>query len=136
MPIGRVGFFREKTMSIDRIGQKGSPAAPSPTKTDVDQPGKAERSFEIERRTASPTQTPVPVDATQAALDRYRAGEIDLNGYLDLKVNEATAHLAALPAQALEAIRNALRDRLGSDPTLVELVHTATSHLPEPPGEP
>ena len=125
-------------MGIDRIGGKGQPATPpTPTReTGVDQPGEAVRPFEIERpRAAAPTQEPVPVDATRTALERYRAGEVDLDGYIDLKVDEATGHLAALPLEDLEAVRSTLRERLASDPTLAELVRTATGGFPAPPGE-
>ena len=45
------------------------------------------------------------------ALERLRAGEIDLDGYLDLKVNEATAHLHGLGTTELEGVRALLRDR-------------------------
>jgi hypothetical protein len=135
VPIGGVGFFAETTMGIDRIGGKGQPATP-PTTTGVDRPGEAGRPFEIERpREVAPTQRPVPVDVTRTALERYRAGEIDLDRYIDLKVDEATGHLSALPLEDLEAVRNTLRDRLASDPTLVDLVRTATGPFPAPPGE-
>jgi hypothetical protein len=66
------------------------------------------------------------------ALERLRAGEVDFGGYVDLKVHEATAHLSALPPVELERIRNALRDRLASDPTLVDLLHSATGETLPP----
>jgi len=123
-------------MGIDRIGEKGRPATTPPTTTASDRPGATQRPFETQSpRAVSPTHEPASIDPTRSALERYRAGEIDLNRYLDLKVNEATAHLSALPEQDLKSIRNALRDRLASDPTLVELVHTATGRFPEPQGE-
>lgn len=123
-------------MGIERIGGKGQPTAPPPPATHVDRPGETAKPFELASPHAlAPTQGPVPVPATRTALERYRGGEVDLDGYLDLKVDEATAHLGALPPQDLEAIRGALRDRLASDPTLLELVQTATGRFSEPPGE-
>jgi hypothetical protein len=67
-----------------------------------------------------------------SALDQLRAGEVSVDGYLDLKVSEATAHLGALPPQALEAIRSTLRERLASDPMFVDLVRAATGSVPSP----
>jgi hypothetical protein len=55
-----------------------------------------------------------------------RAGEIDARQYLDAKVEEATAHLQGLPAVELEAIQKALRERLTTDPALLDLVRGAT----------
>jgi hypothetical protein len=69
------------------------------------------------------------------ALERLRSGEIDLDGYLDLKVQEATGHLGALSPEQLESIRSTLRDRLAADPTLVDLVRTATGRAPKPPHD-
>jgi hypothetical protein len=86
--------------------------------------------FEVSRAGA-----PVPAETIQAgtsALDQVRSGHIDLATYLDRKVNEATAHLTALPASQLDAIRGALRDRFAADPSLVELVTAATGQAPPP----
>ena len=58
-----------------------------------------------------------------------------MNGYVDLKVHEATAHLKALPPAELEQLRAALRDRLASDPGLVDLVRAATGAVPKPPTD-
>jgi hypothetical protein len=131
-----MGGIPLEAMGIDHIGKKGPPAAPSPEKAAFDRPAASGRPFEIASpRAVPPAHGPTPVDPPRTALERYRAGEVDVDGYLDLKVHEATAHLAAVPAQDLEAIRNALRDRLASDPTLIELVRAVTGHVPEPPGE-
>jgi uncharacterized protein (DUF2342 family) len=122
-------------MGIDQIGKKGPPlAAP---KDEVGSPRRAEtgRPFEVGAVRGTPAAPEATaLESPRAALERLRAGEVDLKGYVDLKVQEATAHLAALPTPQLEAIRSALRDRMASDPTLVELVRTATGGTPEPPG--
>jgi hypothetical protein len=123
-------------MGIDHIGKKSPPAAPPAESAGVDRPAATGRPFEVASpRTVPPAQGPAPVDSPRTALERYKAGEVDVDEYLDLKVQEATAHLAGLPAHDLETIRSALRDRLASDPTLVELVRAATGRVPEPPGE-
>jgi hypothetical protein len=123
-------------MGIDHIGKKGAPAPPSPEKTRVDRRDASARPFETGTPDLVPAaHGPPPVEQPSTALERYRAGEVDIDGYLDLKVSEATAQFAGLVPKEVEAIRNALRDRLTSDPTLLELVHTATGRLPEPPGD-
>jgi hypothetical protein len=82
-----------------------------------------------------PARSAVQVEATPAAsgaLERFRAGELDLHGYVDAKVREATDHLSALPPVELENIRSALRERLSGDPTLIDLLHTATGETLPP----
>ena len=126
-------------MAIDRIGNKGPPAPPPPQTAGAGRVAETTRPFDVSAP-GTATSTPAPVqgaavDPSRTALDRLRAGEIDLGGYLDLKAHEATAHLTALPPSELEALRGALRDRMGSDPTLVDLVRTATGRLPDPSGD-
>jgi hypothetical protein len=81
---------------------------------------------------------PISSPGAPTALDRLRAGELSLDGYIESRVDEATAHLVgSLPPggvapAALESIRSALRDRITSDPLFVELVQTATGQTPEP----
>jgi hypothetical protein len=81
---------------------------------------------------ARPTSQVEPTQPVGGALERLRAGELDLHGYVDAKVQEATAHLAALPPVELENIRSALRERLASDPTLSDLLLTATGEALPP----
>jgi hypothetical protein len=70
-------------------------------------------------------------------LDQVRSGQIDVARYLDLKVEEATAHLRALPPDQLASIRSTLRDRLASDPALAGLVEVAVDakSRPLPPDD-
>jgi len=121
-------------MGIDSIGKKGPPTPPSPA--DIQGPARAPeatRPFEVSKTTPAPQAG--AVEAPRTAMERLRAGEIDVNGYVEVKVHEATAHLAALPPAELEQLRSALRDRLGSDPGLVELVRKATGAVPRPPPD-
>lgn len=122
-------------MGIDRIGNKGPPTPPPSGEIGgiASSPARTERTFQVPGATASAPA--VAATRPVAALDRLRAGEIDLDGYLDLKVDEATGHLASLPPVELAGIRGALRDRLASDPTLVDLVRTATGQAPKPPHD-
>ncbi|MDP9001353.1 MAG: hypothetical protein M3O46_14725 [Myxococcota bacterium] len=125
-------------MGIDHIGKKGPPAPPPPATIGTGRVAASERPFEVAPPSAN-SPAAAQAAATQAphtALEHWvRTGKLDVGGYLDLKVNEATAHLAALPIPELEAIRSALRDRMASDPTLVELVRRATGRLPDPGGD-
>ena len=118
-------------MGIDRIGGKG-PSAPPPEAAEGSRKPDAARPFESPRVAEVSTPAAASVSAT-SALGKLQSGQVDVGGYLDLKVDEATAHLEAMPAAQLEAIRGALRERLATDPTLVDLVRTATGQLPPPP---
>ncbi|MDP9035338.1 MAG: hypothetical protein M3O50_11065 [Myxococcota bacterium] len=130
-------------MGIDGIrnsGKSGSGAPPSRSEQSGATPNaRAERPFQAtlpEPAQTAPASALGPGNISRSALDRLRAGDLDLNGYVDVKVNDATAHLKALPASELEAVRSALRTRMASDPTLVELVRTVTGgHAPEPSSE-
>jgi hypothetical protein len=121
-------------MGIDSIGKKGPPTPPpaggvgGPSRTTG-----TGRPFEVSG--GVPTAEARPVEAARTPLERLRAGEIDVNGYVDAKVHEATAHLAALPPAELERVREALRDRMATDPALVDLVRTATGAVPPPPPD-
>ncbi len=64
------------------------------------------------------------------ALDAVRSGRLDVNGYVDAKVEEATAHLAHLSPSQLEAVRSTVRAQLLQDPHLAELVERATGSAP------
>jgi hypothetical protein len=125
-------------MGIDRIG-KGPVSPPKEGVGSASGSGSAERtgtSFEVSRPASPATPEHVrAVDGVRPAIERLRSGEIDLNAYLDSKVDEATAHLRALPPAQLDAVRSTLRERLASDPTLVELTRTATGQLPKAPDE-
>ena len=124
-------------MGVDRIGQGGPPVSLPETgsPSQATPPGAA---FQV-HSPASAAPAPaggsaeVSAPATSSALDRFRAGDVDLGGYVDLKVDEATSHLSAsLPAGQLEAIRSALRERISSDPSLVELLEKATGETAAP----
>jgi len=114
-------------MGIDGIGKKGPPQPASEVgkATRAPQTGRA---FEPGR--TEPTAKATPVEST--ALAQLKSGAIDLDQYLDLKVGQATEHLSAMRPGELESIRSALRDRLASDPTLADLVRTATGSVPRP----
>ena len=115
-------------MSVDRIGKNGAPA-PVPTGTGAVGSAPVGEPFSVGAvGTAGAAAGAGPVASVGSkALEQLRGGAIDMGQYLDIKVEEATAHLAGLPGlpgAELEAIRGALRERLATDPGLVELVQT------------
>lgn len=119
-------------MGIDRIGKSG-PVAPVAETPEPSRPTPAGEVFRVAAPAAAEKAAQVdPTRAASAPLERLRAGEIDLGGYLDQKVEEATSHLSSLPPVELDAIRTALRDRLATDPALVDLVQAATGATPPP----
>ena len=68
-----------------------------------------------------------------AALGRLERREIDLDGYLDARVDEAMGPLAGrLDSDRLAFVRGALREELAADPVLAELVRRATGRAPRP----
>jgi len=71
------------------------------------------------------TQTAGTVDAA-SPLEQLRAGRVDRQAYVELRVQEATAHLEnKLAPVDLEKIRAELRDAVEQDPDLAALVRAA-----------
>ena len=130
-------------MGIDRIGKGGGapPAGPTSPKgagpSDRIRGPEPSRPFEIRpgEKTGEAART-AEIGAVQASpLERLRAGQIDMNGYLDLKVENATAHLQGLSPTELGNLKEMLREQIASDPTLVDLVKQATGSAPTPREE-
>ncbi len=118
---------------VDRIGKGGAPP-PATNATGTPAAEKTGKTFEVEKSAqARPAQEVTAVGATP--LDQLKAGKIDFDRYLDLKVNEATSHLEGLAPEKLDSLRSMLRDRMATDPELVDLVKQATGHVPQPQDE-
>jgi hypothetical protein len=129
-------------MGIDGIGKGGHPKVPD-AHGDVGKPGRADRRDAADAPFAvQPPDTssaPTRAGALDAAeitssspLGRLRAGEIDVDRYVDLKVDEATRGLVGLSPAELEDIKGVLRDQVVTDPALSDLVRNATGHVPTP----
>ncbi len=59
-------------------------------------------------------------------LERLKSGELDLKGYVDVRVREATAHLdGVLSADDLAKVQDELRDVIENDPDIAALVKGA-----------
>jgi hypothetical protein len=136
-------------MAIDRIGKgAGLPATPETTGAGTAAPTGAP--FKVDRPDAAGPATPVTPAASDASagraaragqaggveatspLERFRAGEVDVDGYIDLEVDKATSALNGLSVAELDEIKSVLRDQMKSDPGLADLVRTATGKLPTP----
>jgi hypothetical protein len=119
-------------MGIDGIGKGGAP----PPATGIDGPA-ASTASEIGAPSKEFNVRKVGTGEAvgSASLDQVRSGAISVEQYLDLKVDEATAHLAPrLGEEQLSFIRTSLREQLSSDPALIDLVKATTGQLP-PPSE-
>jgi hypothetical protein len=117
-------------MGVDRIGQ-GGPAVPFPETGATPQSTSVGAAFRVTQPTETAAGEGVAASAGtsqvgHSPLERLQAGEIDLERYADLKVDEATAHLSGLSPSQLASIRTNLREKLTTDPALVDLVRSAT----------
>lgn len=108
-------------MSIDGIGKRGgvAPGASVPEAAPA-------TTFELGGAEAASSAT-----AATGASDAFLAlerGEINVDQYLDARVESAVAPLLArLSPEQLEFVRAELRSALTTDPVLVELVRKTTS---------
>lgn len=116
---------------IDGIGKRGAPPPPVAPREAAEGTSKvAEVSTSFREVAASKGVEGAGRVSASPALDQLRAGNVDVNGYLDLKVNEATAGLSGLPSAELDSIKRVLREQLSGDPGLSDLVQKATGAKP------
>lgn len=115
-------------MGINPIGKSGRPGEfISPTTAAVDAPGPGQSVDSPEEFSLS------KVESTEATLktsplEQLKSGEISVEEYLDIRVNQAVSHLVdRIPSENLAFIRSTLRTQLEQDPALVDLVRRATS---------
>jgi hypothetical protein len=110
-------------MAIDGIGKPpgiGGPTGPTGS-TPTGQVARGREAFKVEKvGSASDVQS-------TDALARLERGEIDVNQYLDARVEQAVEHLRGkLSAEQIEFVQSSLREQLQSDPVLLELVRRST----------
>lgn len=117
-------------MSIDSIGKSGGLGGIPPAAITPGSEVRSSEAFHVQR-TAAPSAV-VPT----SPLERLKAGQIDRNQYLDLRIDQATSHLEGkLDTERLQFIKEALRSQLETDPMLVELVAKATSGAFDKPAD-
>ena len=117
-------------MGIDRVGKSGGGVGSLPGSEDASKATGVSKTFEAHVDDAAAKGVERASGVATTPLEKLRAGEVDVHGYIDLKVDEATAHLKGLAPAELESIKTMLRDELTGDPGLAELVRRATGHLP------
>ncbi len=122
-------------MAIDRIGKGGGAPPAAPDMSGVDKKGAVQKPFEVQRGEPAKHVEAAHHVAGASPLARLRAGEIDVHGYIDLKVDEATAGLKGVSPAQLDEIKTTLRDQMATAPGLADLVKTATGHMPKPPED-
>jgi hypothetical protein len=71
------------------------------------------------------TNRPDPGVSESELRDRLASGEIDLDTYVDRKIDAAIAHLRGLSASELRQVRELLRAQICEEPELRELVRRA-----------
>lgn len=124
-------------MGIDRIGKGGAPPAAPETQGagSIDKKSSVDKTFSVDRTEAARQTAGVAAAETAegaSALERLRAGEIDVNTYVDLKIDAATSNLEGLSPEELADLKDVLREQLITDPGLTDLARTATGRaLPD-----
>jgi hypothetical protein len=69
--------------------------------------------------------------APSDALAKLQAGQIGVDEYLDLQVQQAVTHLqGTLSVEELDFVQRSLREQLSQDPVLLELVRQTTGSTP------
>ncbi|MBI5533026.1 MAG: hypothetical protein HY898_09940 [Deltaproteobacteria bacterium] len=113
-------------MGIDRIGRAGGGVGITPPTTVATEPSAA-----VSESFRSVAKDAVRETGATQLLDQLKSGQIDMNRYLDLRVEQATSHLqGAVDPERLDFIRHSLRIQIESDPALLELVQAATGSAP------
>jgi hypothetical protein len=111
-------------------GPKGPGAPKGPTGT--------EKTFDVHKTDVTREATAIEKTAAThgpGPLEQLKSGKIDFERYLDIKVNEATSHLEGVAPARLDTIRSMLRERMATDPELIDLVKQATGHVPTVPSD-
>ena len=126
---------------VDGIGKGGGVPPPAGGPKGPGGPSRPEgtgKTFEVDKTTHAREATAVEQAGAVSStpLEQLKTGKIDFDRYLDMKVDEATSHLEGIAPSHLETIRSMLRERMATDPELVDLVKQATGHVPSVPQEP
>ena len=97
----------------------------------------AEKTARSDGTGASATAGASAADATAGTspLERLKAGQLDVDGYVDARIDQATQGLKGLGASQLTSIRMVLREQMLTDPGLSDLVRQATGQAAKAPEE-
>ena len=110
-----------------KVGGPGAPApSPAPSSTTKIEPSTGKSFSEAVRGEGIDRAKGTEAAAGPSPLERLRKGEIDLKAYVDIRVEQATAHLDGVLARAdLEKMRAELKDVIEQDPDVAALVKAA-----------
>jgi len=86
--------------------------------------------FEVQRESKTAEAGKAKEVPESAALAGVKGGTLDVTGYVNAKVAEATAHLSHLAPSQLAAVQGVVREQLLADPHLRDLVQHATGSAP------
>ena len=113
-------------MSIDGIGRPPRPPSGVGPVEGTHPVAGADKTFQLER--GAPVQGASLSNGPFARLER---GEISLDQYLDVRVEDAVAPFVSyLAPEQVEFMKSSLRVELESDPVLVELLKRVASAVP------
>jgi hypothetical protein len=109
-------------MGIDPVGKSSGAGIAPASVSSADAPVNVDAPEEF----STDVQEASEVKRT-SLVDQLRGGEIDLETYLNMRVDQATAHLAGyLDEERLANVQSTLRTQIEEDPALIELVKKAT----------
>lgn len=67
------------------------------------------------------------------AVRKVKSGEMSLDEYIDQRVEEASSHLKGkIPDETLENLKFVMREKVRTDPLLVETIRRTTGKTPSP----
>ena len=114
-------------MAVDGVGKPPISGLPGSISSVGNSEPPARSEFTIDATSRASTSSAVEaVDSN--LLHRLQAGQVNQEQYLDIKADQAVAHLVGhLPVEQVELIRATLRDQLSSDPLFERLVRQVTA---------
>jgi len=114
-------------MAVDGVGKPPICGLPGSVASvgNAEPPGRSE--FAIDAPSGASSSAAVG-SVESDLLHRLEAGQVNQEQYLDIKAEQAVAHLVGhLPVEQVELIRATLRDQLSSDPLFQRLVRQVTT---------
>jgi hypothetical protein len=117
-------------MGIDGIGRPPVPPVGAPGGTQGIGSAEPTKTFQVGAAPAA-----VTISRVSAELERLQRGELSLDEYLDQRVEQAVGHLVGkIGVEQLDFVKQSLREQLGTDPVLTELVRRTTGVSPAMAG--
>jgi hypothetical protein len=114
-------------MAVDGVGKPPICGLPGSVSSVGNSEPPARSEFAINAPSgASPSSAVEAVDS--GLLHHLEAGQVNQEQYLDIKAEQAVAHLVGhLPVEQVDLIRATLRDQLSNDPLFQRLVRQVTA---------